>query len=479
MKKSMPLITALSACIKQGNTGFHTPGHRQGRGCDLVYRRLMQKGALKMDLTEIPGLDNLKNPTGCLKESQELAARLFGAGMTFYLVNGSTVGLQAALLAVNKPGEKIIVAGNSHVSIINGLVLSGGIPVPAPVDIDPVWGIPLGIKEARLRELLEEHRDCRTVVLTHPSYQGIGGDICGLTRLARNRQLTLIVDEAHGAHLYFFKEAHFSAQKQKPDIVVHSAHKTLAALTQSSMLHVNNSELFSAVREALDVLQTTSPSYLLLASLDAVQGQMSAGGEALVEKAAELAETLRRAVRGMQGYQVYEARQEEGWFTDPLRVIVSAAGLGLTGWELASLLRTKGIEVEQSSYGFVLFLINAGHSRYDIERTVRALDRLRACGKGSPLPSLDHSAGLEGEKREIVLSPRQVFGRLKEEVGLREAEGRMAGKPVTVYPPGIPVVWPGEVIRRRHLDYLRWASGCRLLIQGLSPDQKIQVLADE
>ncbi|MCR4442131.1 MAG: aminotransferase class I/II-fold pyridoxal phosphate-dependent enzyme [Peptococcaceae bacterium] len=477
--KKMPLIKALSGYIQKENTGFHTPGHRQGNGCDRVYRRLVQKSALKMDLTEIPGLDSLKNPTGCLKESQELAARLFGAEKTFFLINGSTVGLHAALLAVNKPGGKIIVPGNSHVSVINGLVLSGGIPVPAPVEIDPEWGIPLGLRADKLMELLEEHKHCEAVILTHPSYQGIGGDIYKLSRVVRNRRLPLIVDEAHGAHLYFFKEAAFSAQKNKPDIVVHSTHKTLAALTQASMLHVNDKKWVDSVQGALDILQTTSPSYLLLASLDAVQGQMSASGEALIAKAVELTERMRHAVHGLQGYRVYEANREEGWFCDPMRLIVSAAELGLTGWELASLLRKKGIEVEQSSYYFVLFLINTGHSRHDIDRTVHVLDRLRRCRKRSPLRSIKSGAGFEGEKREIIMAPRQVFSRPKEEIGFREAEGRTAGKSLTISPPGIPVVWPGEIIRKRHLDYLEWAQGCRLLIQGLSPDKKLSVLLEE
>ncbi|MDD2433426.1 MAG: aminotransferase class I/II-fold pyridoxal phosphate-dependent enzyme, partial [Clostridia bacterium] len=248
MPKS-PLLKKISEYLKQSYFGFHTPGHQQGKGCGKVFQQYVQHALLKMDLTELPGLDNLRNPSGCLKESQSLAASLFGAVETFYLVNGSTVGLQAALLALNSPGGKVVIPRHAHISALNGLILSGGIPLIAPVRIEKTWGLPLGVSPEKLASLLRQEEHVELVLTVQPTYQGLGVAATLLNDVVKEKGVPHVVDEAHGAHLFFQKRVPLSLQKEQADIVIQSTHKTLAALTQASMLHVNNKRFVTPVRD--------------------------------------------------------------------------------------------------------------------------------------------------------------------------------------------------------------------------------------
>jgi len=536
-----PILEKISEYLKHTVAGFHTPGHRQGEGCLPEFRQLMGGSALNMDLTEVPGLDNLKNPEGCLKESQALAAKLYEAVATFYLVNGSTAGLQAALLAVNSPGGKIFIPRHAHISVINGLILSGGEPVLVPVELEKTWGFPLGVqpqvfraylagkgtnksgkkpegldetehsggpakpeaagelKERRKTGIQEnpgEQTAIEAALTVQPTYQGLGFDAAAIRQVFAAQGIVQIVDEAHGAHLFFQKRLPFSLQKEQADLVIQSTHKTLAALTQASMLHVNNPRLLEPVREALNILQTTSPSYLLMASLDSVQAQMTEEGPRLVERAIELAEQLRRQAAEIAGFQVFSreslAAGQKEWLQDPTKVLVSAAPLGLTGWQLAELLQEKyGLVVEMADYYYVLFLVTIGHRREDIAQVVSALQKIsqsyRANRPGGPCLPGGHS-GLDSsgcrskcpavfyeQAVELAMTPRKVYYNRKEAVNLAEAVGRISGAAPVVYPPGIPCLWPGQLIAKEHVEYLEWALQNNLQVQGLTDQKKIVV----
>ncbi|PKM87141.1 MAG: hypothetical protein CVU87_10250 [Firmicutes bacterium HGW-Firmicutes-12] len=477
MKNETPLLTKILEYIQRGITGFHTPGHQQGKGCGDKFRGLMQANSLQMDLTELPGLDNLKAAEGCIAESQRLAAQLFGAEKTHYLVNGSTVGIQAALLAINKPGEKVIIARNSHVSVVNGLVLSGGIPVLAPVEIENEWGFPLGISIENLRSVLKSNSEAAAVLLTNPEYRGTGIDIALAIKLIAESNHPLIVDEAHGTHLYFQEDIPLSAQKHTPDIVVHSAHKTLAALTQASMLHVNNKKWSNSIQFALDILQTTSPSYLLMASLDSVQEQMRVKGKEMVSKVIEIAQYFRKEIGQISGYRVYETDEKKGWYQDKTKVLVSAADLGLTGWELASLLLDRyGIAVEMSDYFYVLFIFHFGHDHKDVNKTIKAFIDIRQYNKMNALKPLDCAVFLFKQNYQPFISPREVFNSPKEFIPLKQAKDRIAGVALVTYPPGVPFVWPGDILRQEHLDYFEETKQTQIKIQGISASGMVSVI---
>jgi arginine decarboxylase len=469
-----PLLNKISEYLKQAYTGFHTPGHQQGKGCGDFWASLLKEDPLKVDLTEVPGLDNLKNPLGCLRESQSCAADLFGSAATFYLVNGSTVGLQAALLALNSPGGKVIIPRHAHISILNGLILSGGEPVLVPVVLEKTWGFPLGVSLGNLKEALESAggyigelvggsgekfagESVEVALTVQPTYQGVGLAAAPIRRLMQEKGIPQIVDEAHGTHLFFQERIPLSLQKEQADLVIQSTHKTLAALTQASMLHVNNPRFVPAVRDALNILQTTSPSYLLLASLDSVQFQMASKGRLLVGRVLELAAFLRKEILKIPGYEVFSVENSaSGWYQDPSKVLVSAAGLGLTGWELAELLREKqGIVVEMCDYYYVLFLITIGHRREDLVKVLTALREIGKEGRKAPLPSLECPGSFYEKPVQPVLSPRKVYYNKKEEVALENSAGRICGAPLTVYPPGIPCLWPGQLIEKEQVEYLQ------------------------
>lgn len=506
-----PILEKISEYLKHTVAGFHTPGHRQGEGCLPEFRKLMGGRALDMDLTEVPGLDNLKNPEGCLKESQALAAKLYEAAATFYLVNGSTAGLQAALLALNSPGGKVMIPRHAHISVINGLVLSGGVPVIVPVELEKTWGFPLGVRPQVFRDYLGkptkpaepgeagnagERSEIEAALTVQPTYQGIGFDAAEIRQVFATKGIVQIVDEAHGAHLFFQKRHPFSLQKEKADLVIQSTHKTLAALTQASMLHVNNPRFIEPVREALNILQTTSPSYLLMASLDSVQAQMAEKGQLLVERALELANQLRRKAAEIAGFEVFSGEGSSAgkkeWQQDPTKVLVSAAPLGLTGWQLADLLQEKyGLVVEMADYYYVLFLVTIGHSREDIGKVVRALQDIsksyRENRSGAHCPSgANNGLGSQGcrskcpgvfyeQAVDLVMTPRKVYYNRKEAVNLAEAVGRISGASPVVYPPGIPCLWPGQLIEKEHVEYLEWALQNNLHVQGLKDKKKIVV----
>jgi arginine/lysine/ornithine decarboxylase len=430
-----------------------------------------------MDLTDLPGLDNLRASSGCLAESQRLTAKLFGADNTYFLVNGSTVGIQAALLALNKPGEKVIVARNSHISVINGMVLSGGIPVLAPVEIESEWGFPLGITMKQLKSVLVSNYNASAVLLTNPEYRGTGIDIAQAIELIADLGIPLIVDEAHGAHLYFQEDVPLSAQRYSPDIVIHSAHKTLAALTQASILHINDKKWSAAIKSALDVLQTTSPSYLLMASLDGVQEQMWSKGKEMVGKVIEIAQQFRKEVAQLDGYRVYETDKNKGWYQDKTKVLVSAAELGLTGWELAAILLDRyGIAVEMSDYFYVLFLLHFGHEYEDVERTIAALTAIRQYKKEKTLQPLDRKEFIFDQNYQPIVSPRNIFNANKEIIPLKQAKERIAGEALVPYPPGVPLVWPGEILTKVHIEYFEEIKEQQIKVQGISANGMVSVI---
>ncbi len=476
--KIAPLLETIKRYGEKSYTGFHTPGHQQGKSVYTGFKELA-KEIFKMDLTELPGLDNLKKPAGCIKAAQELAAKLFGSQETFFLVNGSTVGLQACLLAF-APGKRVIIPRNAHISVVNGLVLSGGVPLVAPVVIDKEWGIPLGVEGESIVNFLVQYPDVEAFVGVQPTYEGFGCNINQWVDFFRKKKVVFIADEAHGAHLYFQDNLPLSAQRAKADLVIQSTHKTLGALTQASMLHVNNSKLAAGVGAALNVLQTTSPSYLLMASLDSVQAQMSQEGKVLIKRTWEMAEELRSNLRKLPGFRLIDEEVNPAWYHDPTKILLSSRELGMTGWELARILQEDyGIVVELASYYYVLFLLTIGHELQDTRKIVTALkEMVPRYGKTRALTPWEHPGKILAGEIELQLTPRQVYWAPKEDLPLREALGRIAGVPLTVYPPGIPLIWPGQVISKDLLGYLEWVIKNKFPVQGLTADDKIPVVRE-
>jgi len=303
-----PYYSGLLAYIAKHRASFHMPGHKRGRGVHPDFKAFLGENVFLLDLTEVQGVDYLHKPTGILREAMDLLADAYGAKESFFLVNGSTVGNQAALMAVGGPGKKILIARNSHRSVVGGLILNGSIPVYLPVNVDPELGITTSVSPEVLREYLDKN-DVDAVFLTNPNYYGVSGNIRELVDIVHEHGLPIVVDEAHGAHFHFHQALPLSAVDAGADLVVQSTHKTLSSMTQSSWMHMNGDLVdVELLKAALRTLQSSSPNYVLMASLDVARMQMATEGAELLSSALNVAQYLREAINEIPGLPMLRQR---------------------------------------------------------------------------------------------------------------------------------------------------------------------------
>lgn len=469
-----PLYEALAGHLKKKYTGFHFPGHGGGRGMAPRLRALAGQLA-DYDLTELPGLDDLHAPTGPIRQAEALAADLYGADASFFLVNGSTAGIQAMMLAQLRPGEKVILPRNIHRAVVAGLVLSGAEPVYIPPPFDRDFGVCLGIPPELLARIVREHPDARAVLLVHPNYFGVAGVTAEHAALTTGADMGLLVDEAHGAHLPFQPGLPQPALASGADAAVQSTHKMGGSLTQTALLHLKGDRLNpDAVRRVLRLLQSSSPSYPLMASLDLTRRRLARQGGRIVGRMVELAGELRLGLEGA-GFPVLDADMGQ----DSTKILVSLRETGRTGLEAARLLRHRHrIQVELADPSNILFVIGSGATREGIRRLLRAMVSLvvrrPTVSRGKPTvpggpPPIPHR----------VLTPREAFTAVSVTIHLTQSGGRVAAETVTVTPPGIPLVIMGEKITPEMIEYILEvrASGLPLTASDPSGDT-LRVVAE-
>ncbi len=411
------------------------------------------------DLPELPGLDNLQAPTGIIAAAQALAAELFGAKQTWFLVNGATTGLIAAILATCGEGDKIILPRNIHSSAIAGIVHAGAVPIFINPEYNSALDIAHSITPKSVKFALEQHPDAKAVMLVYPTYYGACGDLAAIRSIVHSYDIPLLVDEAHGAHLGFHPELPPAALTLGADLTVQSTHKLLGSLTQSAMLHVNSHRIDrTKVSRSLRLLQTTSPSYLLLASLDAARQQMALQGQELMSKTIELAQIARTKIAQIDRLSVVELdTPTPGYkYLDPTRLTVTVTDLNLTGFAADQILTAKfGVVAELPSLRHLTFIISLGNTRSDIDRLVRAFTELAINHAESTyleLPSIDPPHKI---LCEMAITPRQADQAGQMNVSIAAAVGKISAESICPYPPGIPVLIPGETITIEALDYLR------------------------
>ncbi|MDD4587608.1 MAG: DegT/DnrJ/EryC1/StrS family aminotransferase [Heliobacteriaceae bacterium] len=444
-----PLWQALTAWRQEKVAGYHTPGHGQGRG--LAGYRLDPA----IDVTEIPGLDDLHTPDGVIAAAQGAAARAFGARQTFFLVQGATVGLQALLLGGLSPGEPVVVPRHSHRAVFGGLVLSGAVPRYVPPVCEPETGLPLVSDPG---EISDAAKGAKALLALRPSYWGTVEDLTPWLAAAREQEVPLWVDAAHGAAFAFCSRLPAAALALGAEAVVHGTHKTLPALTQAAMLHLGGSPApawagkAAAIARALTLLQTTSPSYLLLASLELAQARMAVEGETLWAAALERAAGLRKKLNRIKGIHCWgeEIKAYPGvgdW--DPTRLVVVLRRPGLNGYQVRRVLRQSySLEAELAGPNYLLFLLSPFDRPEADRRLVRALREIGG-EKGGQATTVPNTADLPVGYRiapEIAFTPREAFFRPVRRVVFKEAKNRIAGEFLCPYPPGIPLAAPGEVI---------------------------------
>lgn len=460
-----PLLSALQRCADRPNAPFHTPGHKRGQGISARQQQLFGTAAFRADLPELPDLDNLFAPEGVILQAQILAADAFGAEQTWFLANGSTCGIEAAILATCGPGDKLILPRNLHSSAVSGLVLSGAVPVYVLPAYSAEWDIPLGIAPDAIAAALTAHPDAKAVMLVSPTYYGVCSGLKAIACLTHQHNIPLIVDEAHGPHFDFHPELPVSALSAGADIAVQSAHKVLSAFTQSALLHVQGSRIDRyRLSQSLQLTQSTSPSYLLLGSLDAARHQMATDGFSLMARTLTLADRAYRALDNLPELKVLQpATDSMSIVGDRTRLTVDVSGLGITGFTADELLCDLGVTAELPALRHLMFIVSLGNTEDDIAQLVSGFKQL--CQMHSHTPPLRHSATPQTlpALSPSAYSPRQVFFAHKLSVPLAQAAGHICAETICPYPPGIPALLPGEPISVEaiaHLQALLSAGGC-------------------
>ncbi len=466
----MPLIEALLKNKKRNIVPFHMPGHKKGRGVHRRFARLMRTDPFAIDMTEIPGLDDLHNPMGPIKESQLRAARLFGADRTFFLVNGSTVGIHAALLSVCRRGEEVLLPRDMHRSVIGACILAGLKPRYLPLQLDAKYLIPYPPAPGEIAAMLEKYPLIRAVFQVYPSYYGLAGDLSKTAEVVHRYNIPLVVDEAHGAHFIFSDDLPKTALQSGADISIQSTHKTLGAFTQASMLHIKGKIIDdSKIARQLGILQSTSPSYLLMGSLDAATGHLEMSGKRLMDKTLNTARYIREQISRIPGIKCLgESRSGLLGVTavDPTKIYMSLVDLGLSGYQAAEILLEKyHIQVELCDRFCILCMLSIGSSPEDGDRLVSAL---------TDIASKSVSAG--GEKSlpgpvyipppRVILNPEEAWFAPLRKVLLKEAVGEVAGELVAPYPPGIPLLCPGEMITNEIVALIRELKSWDCMFHG-------------
>ncbi len=449
-----PLFDRLQSSANSGNIPFHTPGHHKGQGVDGRLKTAWGEAMFRSDLPELPELDNLFAPDGVIAEAQTLAAEAWGSDRTFFLANGSTAGVMAAILAVCNPGDAVLIPRNVHRSVISGLILSGAHPVFMMPEVDVTIGIAHGVTAETIESHLIHNPKIKAVLIINPTYYGVCSDLVSIANLVHQYGLPLIVDEAHGAHFQFHPALPIAALTANADLVIQSTHKTLSALTQASMMHLKSSRVNAGrLSRALELVQSTSPNYLLLASLDVARMQMATQGELLLGKAIDRVMRVRGEIRSIPHLTTLEFKPCPGFFKlDPLRLTVFISGM--TGFEADEILHEElGVTCELPEFQSLTFIFTHGTTDDDCDRLVSALKQLsdRISNSKTPVLNSELATGLPTQ----VLSPRDAFFADSQTVSIEAAIGQVSAELICPYPPGIPVLMPGERITAGAIGYLQ------------------------
>lgn len=464
-----PLVEQLAKCARSENAAFFTPGHKRGQGSSIALQDLLGSAVFRADLPELPELDNLFAPESVIQAAQELAAQTFGADRSWFLVNGSTCGIIAAILATCHPGDKVLLPRNVHQSAISGLILSGAVPIFLQPEYDSALDIAHSIPPHTIASALKNHPDAKAVLIVYPTYYGVCGDIRAIADLTHAAGISLLVDEAHGAHFAFHPDLPLSALAAGADLTIQSTHKTLSAFTQASMLHVQGDRIdLDRVSQALQLVQSTSPNYLLLASLDAARDQMATQGKELMERTLQLAKQVRSRLEAIPRLKVLSPHQATtpGFFAlDPTRLTVTVSQLGVDGFTADELLHQQfGVTAEFPSFQHLTFILSLGNTQTDLDRLVLAFQNLTQRSlETHPLPLPCAPFPIPNSR----LSPRDAFFSRTETVSISQAVDRISAELICPYPPGIPLLLPGEQITQAAIDMLQqvqqaggFMSGC-------------------
>ena len=479
-QKRAPIYEALERFRKMRIVPFDVPGHKHGRGNPELVELLGSK-CVGIDVNSMKPLDNLCHPVSVIKEAEELAADAFGAAHAFLMVGGTTSAVQSMVLSCCKKGDKIILPRNVHRSVINALVLCGAKPVYVNPDVDHHLGISLGMKVSQVEKVIRENPDAVAVFVNNPTYYGICSDLRTIAKLAHEYNMLVLADEAHGTHFYFGDGLPVSAMEAGADMASVSMHKSGGSLTQSSFLLTGPNVNAGYVRQIINLTQTTSASYLLLSSLDISRRNLALRGKEAFAKVAELAEYARKEINQVGGYYAFAGEMKNGssvFDFDPTKLSVHTLDIGLAGIEVYDILRDEyDIQIEFGDLGNILAYLSIGDRKQEVERLVSALADIKRRYQKDKTGMLSQ----EYIPPKVVMTPQESFYAEKESLPLEETRGRICSEFVMCYPPGIPILAPGEEITDEIIDYIVYAKekGCSMTGPEDEKIERLNVLKEE
>lgn len=472
-----PIYEAITEYRENRIVSFDVPGHKQGKG-NPELTSLLGRQCMSIDVNSMKPLDNLCHPVSVIKEAEELMADAFGAAHAFFMVNGTSSAVQAMVMSVCGRGDKIIMPRNVHRSSINALIVCGAVPVYVNPGVNKRLGIPLGMSVDSIRRAIEENPDAKAIIVNNPTYYGVCSNLREIVKLAHSAGMKVLVDEAHGTHFYFGDYMPLSAMSVGADMAAVSMHKTGGSLTQSSVLLLGPDVNPGYVRQVINLTQTTSASYLLLTSLDISRKNLALNGKAIFEKVTTLASYGKREINRIGGFYAFSRELVNGddiFDFDPTKLSVHTRDVGLAGIEVYDILRDRfDIQIEFGDIGNILAIISVGDSMLNIERLISAMSEIKRLYTRDPAGMLDH----EYIEPHVVCSPQEAFYSAKTQLPLDDTLGRVCAEFVMCYPPGIPILAPGELITADALEYIKYAKikGCNLLGAEDMNTEKINVM---
>ena len=457
-QNTTPFFSALKKYGEKNVAPFDVPGHKLGHiPNDLL--KYMGPKVYKLDSNAPIGLDNLNKPTGVIQESEQLLAEACHADKAYFITNGTTIGILAMIMAACKANEKIILPRNVHKSVINGLILSGAIPVFVKPNIYKSVGITGDVSYDQMKKVIEENPDAKAIFLINPSYYGVVSDLEKITNLAHEYDMTVIVDEAHGAQYYFSDLLPKSAMEAKSDMSAISMHKTAGSFTQSSAILCKGDRVdHKRLRASLNMLQSTSPSSLLMASLDVARKTMYFEGEKRIKKLLELSKYTRDRLNKIKGIKVIDKPYilDHGSFDyDETKILIKVSDLGLSGFDVYNIIGTKhNVQLELAESHIVLCVLTIGNTKQHLDKLVDGFTKISKeyYKQKDKLPKVDYNY----QYPEAYARPRDAYHAPKLIVKLEDAIGEVAAEQVMIYPPGIPILIPGEIITKDVVEDIKY-----------------------
>lgn len=460
-QKRTPLADALELMLTQDHIPFDVPGHkhRNQRLAEFFGER-----CLALDFNSREGIDNLMEPSGAIMEAQRIAAQAFGAQYAFFMVGGTTSSVQAMIMSACSQGDKIILPRNVHVSVLNAVILSGAVPIYVAPGIHNKLGISLGVSVSDLEACIRLNTDAKAILVNNPTYYGVCSDLSSIVRVAHEYGIKVLVDEAHGTHFCFSDQLPPSAMECGADMAAISMHKTGGSLTQSSMLLLGPDMDHRFVRSIINLTRTSSASYLLMASLDIARSTLACLGKAEQDRVVALASRARQQINEIKGFYAFAddiIDKKNVYDFDRTKLCINASELGLVGIELYNILRDEyGIQVEFGDINNILAVCSIGDTEENLNKLVDALRDISI--RFSTRSSLEFR--YEYIAPTVKLSPRKAYYMPYESLPLDQCKGRISRDFIMCYPPGVPILAPGELISTEIISHLRYAyeKGCSL-----------------